>query len=77
MGASENQKLNPAGASTSTPELTAAPPLYGTDKAASLDGKLQKHSYDDIARVSELSTAALHDLPNPDFSAIAVNIQAC
>ncbi|RKR31170.1 hypothetical protein [Paraburkholderia sp. BL17N1] len=57
--------------------VAGTPPLNGTDKAASPDGKLQKHSYDDMTRVSELSAAALHDLANSNFSTVAVNIHAC
>ena len=57
--------------------MAGAPPLNGTNKKDSLKGVLKSSAYNDLTRVTVLSAAALDDLPDPNFSTIAVNIQAC
>ncbi|MFT0174883.1 hypothetical protein ACLKMY_39295 [Paraburkholderia mimosarum] len=63
----------PAG--IAAPDTT--PALDAAGKQDALASVLTSPAYNDMTRVSVLSASALDDLPSPDFSTTAVNIQAC
>lgn len=67
----------PPASAAATDGADGAPALNATSKQDALTGVLTLPANNDMTRVSEPSKDALDDLPNPDYSIIAVNIQTC